>query len=77
MENGKQKRPRDSNQLAKLVVGIATGEERGAPMLCENPESKARKAGKAGGDARAKSLSPERRSEIAEHAANTRWSRKP
>jgi len=34
-----------------------------------------RLGGKKGGKARAKSLSPERRSEIARQAANTRWSK--
>ena len=63
------KRPRDTNQLAKMVVDIATGEEQ--------PETKttvrARKAGAAGGPARAQALTPEQRSEIAREAASARW----
>ncbi len=63
------KRPRDTNQLAKMVVDIATGDE--------TPEAKtvvrARKAGAAGGPARARALTPEQRSEIAREAASARW----
>ena len=63
------KRPRDTNQLAKAIVGIATGEKQ--------PEGKttvrARKAGAAGGPARARTLTPEQRSEIAREAASARW----
>lgn len=66
------KRPRDTNQLAKRIVEIATGEceADGTPTP---EEARARKAGKAGGRARAKALTPERRSEIAKRAAEARW----
>ena len=65
------KRPRDPNQLAKFVVDIATGETR-------DPEEttyarRASKAGKKGGPARARALTPEKRSEIARMAAQARW----
>ncbi len=65
------KRPRDPNQLAKLVVDIATGEveERQASVQ----EVLASKAGRKGGRARAKALSPAERSEIARAAAAARW----
>ena len=64
-----QKRPRDANQLAKSIVDIATGEmEEAAPV-----SEKKSKAGKKGGKARAKVLSPQERSEIASAAANARW----
>lgn len=67
----KRKRPRDPNQLAKLVVDIATGE---VEEPDETPQAKrARKAGKRGGPARANKLTPEQRSEIARLAANARW----
>lgn len=66
----KPKRPRDINQLAKAVVDVATGE-------ASDDESvtvvRARKGGKAGGAARAKSLSSKKRSEIARIAAAARW----
>lgn len=62
------KRPRDANQLAKRIVDIATGEE---------PEEKINearsKAGKKGAKARARSLTPQERSEIASAAAAARW----
>jgi hypothetical protein len=65
------KRPRDSNQLAKRIVDIATGEE------SEETVNEARSnAGKKGGPARAKSLTPEQRADIAREAANARWSKK-
>jgi hypothetical protein len=64
------KRPRDPNQLAKIIVDIATGDD-------PAPESKtvirARKAGAVGGVARARSLTPTDRSEIARLAASARW----
>jgi hypothetical protein len=64
------KRPRDPNQLAKLVVDIATGEEaEAAPPT--TPQGSA--GGKVGGPARMKVLTPERRREIAAKAAKTRW----
>ncbi len=73
------KRPRDGNQLAKSIVDIATGEhEDSAPDEDKDPAavSLGRKGGKKGGKARAESLSPERRKEIARKAARTRWERK-
>lgn len=65
------KRPRDPNQLAKLVVDIATGDIQEPE---ETPQAvRARNAGKQGGPARAAKLTPERRSDIARHAASARW----
>ncbi|PZU61098.1 MAG: hypothetical protein DI547_01310 [Sphingobium sp.] len=65
------KRPRDPNQLAKLMVDIATGEE-AAPEVAPTI-ARAKKAGQKGGPARAKVLTPEQRSEIAALAAQARW----
>ena len=66
-----RKRPHDPNQLAKLVVDIATDEVSEAE---ETPKvERARKAGKRGGPARAEKLTPERRAEIARNAATSRW----
>ena len=66
-----RKRPQDSNQLAKLVVDIATGE---VSETEETPQvERARKAGKRGGPARAEKLTPEQRTEIARGAARARW----
>lgn len=67
----KQKRPRDPNQLAKLMVDIATGEVEEPE---ETPQTKrARKAGKHGGPARANKLTPKQRADTARLAANARW----
>ena len=69
--SSERKRPNDSNQLAKLIVDIATGD---ASEPKETPQAeRARKAGKQGGQARAENLTPEKRTEIARHAAKTRW----
>lgn len=65
------KRPRDPNQLAKMMVDIATGE---ADQPERTPtEKRASKAGSVGGPARAKALTPAQRSEIASIAASARW----
>ena len=64
------KRPRDPNQLAKLVVDIATGT---APRAAAAAESSATESGRRGGETRAKRLSEERRKAIAKQAAKSRW----
>ena len=66
-------RPRDPNQLAKLMVDIATGETT-VPEQTAN-EKRASKAGKIGGVARAKALTPAQRAEIATIAASARWNK--
>ena len=63
------KRPRDTNQLAKLIVDLATG----VNVEHEPDTSGQRKGGLKGGKARAEKLSPSERSEIAEKAARARW----
>lgn len=65
------KKPADLNRLAAAIVGDATDE---MPQEPQSPEARAGRAGgKKGGPARAKSLSAERRSEIARKAARARW----
>jgi hypothetical protein len=67
----KPKRPRDTNQLAKFIADVATGE------VDDTPPKKAegqRKGGLKGGKARAAKLSPDERSAIAKKAAKARWS---
>lgn len=61
------KRPRDPNQLAKLMVDIATGEE------SEVSERIVR--GSPGGLGRAEALPQKRRIEIAQKGAIARWSK--
>jgi hypothetical protein len=76
MPDRSHKRPRDPNQLAKLVVDIATGEvDDPALDAGKNPVAVAsgRKGGLTGGKARAAKLTPEKRSEIARVAAEARW----
>jgi hypothetical protein len=74
----KRTRPRDPNQLAKLVFDIASGEV--ADTISENkrhPESvKGSAGGKKGGVSRAQQLTSEQRSEIARIAAEARWKKK-
>lgn len=62
-----QKRPADTIGRAVHVAKIATGEIEDTPI-----EPK----GSAGGKARAETLSPSKRSEIASLAAKRRWQRK-
>ena len=69
------KRPRDPNQLAKHIVGIATGEiEDREPTPEEQGKDPAAAAlGKKGGAARAAKMSAEERRKIARDAAKSRW----
>ena len=70
------KRPRDTNQLAKLIADIATGEAADeSPETGKDPAAVAlgRKGGLKGGAARAKKLTAEERSVIAKKAAKARW----
>lgn len=67
------KRPRDTNQLAKLIVGIASGEEDDSAP--EPKDQAAAELGRKGGKARASAMTPERRAEIARNAATKRWSK--
>jgi hypothetical protein len=70
-------RPRDPNQLAKLIADIATGEQDDRIFTDDGRDLAAvllgRRGGLKGGKARADSLSPERRREIAKRAAAARW----
>jgi hypothetical protein len=81
MATRRLKRPRDPIQLAKLIGDIATGQiEDSTPEPSNDGKNPAAIAlGKLGaskgGDARAKRLSSERRSEIAKQAAVKRWKR--
>lgn len=61
------KRPRDFNQLAKLVGDLATGQAQ------ETPEPELDEAAVKRGKARAAKLSPKKRKAIAKKAANVRW----
>lgn len=69
------KRPRDPNQLAKMIVDIATGEVKDTVSEAKrHPESvRGRAGGLQGGTARAQHLSAKRRAAIAKKAADSRW----
>lgn len=76
--SSKPYRPRDTNQRAKLIVDLATGQaEDKNPDEGKNPAAVAlgRLGGNKGGQARAEKLSPERRAEISKKAAVVRWSK--
>lgn len=78
MTIGKGKRPRDTNQLAKFIVDVTTGQiDLPDPDSGKNRTSVAlgRQGGKIGGKARAEKLSSEERSAIAKKAAKARWRR--
>lgn len=58
-------RPRDTNQLAKRVIDVATGQ-----ASDDVPEPTGRAIG---GRARAASMTPEERSALAKKGAEARW----
>ena len=67
-------RPRDPNQLAKLILDIATGEAENTRPAAPTAATEARrKGGLKGGKARARKLSPRKRRQIAKRAAQSRW----
>jgi hypothetical protein len=68
------KRPSDVIGNAVHVARIATGEiEDDAPEPKPEKNAAAQELGRKGGAARAKSMSPEKRAEIARKAAESRW----
>ena len=73
----KKKLPADPNKRAKSILDIVTGD---APASDggKNPAAVAlgRLGGLKGGKARAESLTPKKRTEIAKKAAKSRWNKK-
>lgn len=69
----KKKRPADINALAASIVKEATGE----PLPEKNPAAVAlgRLGGLKGGKARAEKLTSKQRKQIAQKAAQVRWSK--
>lgn len=72
-----EKRKADVIGNAVLIAKIATGEARDGveEPIDDGKDPAAKSLGKRGGEARAKRLSKEQRSEIAKKAAATRWRR--
>jgi hypothetical protein len=68
-----QKRPRDPNQLGKLIVDLSVGEAEEAPPTDGGKNKAAQELGRLGGKARAAGLTAKRRKEIARTAASKRW----
>jgi hypothetical protein len=87
MKIPKKKLPRDSNQRAYEIVRLSTEEwdQSEEPIITpEEPKKErstiseylatiGRRGGLKGGKARAEKLTPEKRKEIAEKAAKSRW----
>lgn len=71
----KPKRPRDPNQLGKLIVDISV-EEVAASEETDTKDPSAVALGQKGGKARAAKLSKKQRVEIAKKAARQRWKAK-
>jgi hypothetical protein len=79
MPDRSRKRPRDPNQLGKLIVDLATGEAEDVPEdTGKDPAAVAlgRKGGLKGGKARAAGMTPEQRKDAARKAAEARWGKK-
>jgi hypothetical protein len=72
MATKRLKRPRDPIQLGKLIVDIATGQVEDKEDLGGKSEAAVAR-GRRGGPARAQTLSPEQRAEIARVASQARW----
>ena len=66
-------RPRDPIALAKLIGDIATGQV--VDGVEDGKDAVAAAMGRKGGSARAATMTPERRAEIAKQAAAKRWGR--
>jgi hypothetical protein len=67
-------RPRDPNQLAKMIVDIATGDAEDVVSPKKRAASvRGRSGGLKGGKARADVLTPAERADIARTAATARW----
>ena len=70
-----EKRPADAIGLAVKIARIATGEDQD-DTPDDGKDRAAQEMGRKGGKARAESMTPERRAEIARAAAAKRWGRR-
>jgi hypothetical protein len=71
-----EKRPADVIGNAVKVMRIATGEETETLPTDDGKDPAAKALGKKGGAARARTMSAERRAEIAQTAAAKRWGKR-
>lgn len=71
-----EKRPADVIGNAVTIAKIATGEIEDKVEENNEKDPAAQELGKKGGKARARTLTPERRAEIARKASNQRWNPK-
>ncbi len=67
--------PKETNQLAKYILEVTTGETEKIEPPAKNPHAQALSAlgASKGGQARAKALSTSKRKAIAKKAAKVRW----
>ncbi|MBA3355090.1 MAG: hypothetical protein H0U18_03955 [Pyrinomonadaceae bacterium] len=70
--------PRDTNQLARYILEVTTGETEKIEPPKKNPHAQAlsKLGASKGGKARAETLSARKRSQIAKKAAQSRWAKK-
>lgn len=71
--------PKETNQLAKYIIDVTTGETEKIEPPTKNPHAQAlsKLGASKGGKTRAKNLTAAKRKEIAEKAASSRWSKRP
>lgn len=74
-ERSRKRRPADVNRLAASIVADATSDEPEDPYEGKDPAAVelGRRGGLKGGRARAESMTPEQRRDIAKKAAAARW----
>jgi hypothetical protein len=72
-----KKPPRDTNELAKYILDVATGDAEKIEPPEKNPAAVAlgKLGASKGGQARAAKLSARKREEIAKKAAEARWNK--
>lgn len=68
-----RQKPKDENQIAASILDQITQSAKENPTKNPAAVSLGRLGGLRGGKARAKKLSPQRRSQIAKKAAKSRW----
>jgi hypothetical protein len=78
MPKRSRKPPADENQAAKSVINRIDQLTSDLPEQVKNPAAQAlgRLGGLKGGKARAASMTPEQRKEVAKRAAEARWGKK-